>query len=88
MKAEAVYKICLTRAARYADTAGSQSENLASLIAPMCYPQFDALEKLTTARLGPHRRRLYLRGSDQQQIEMARAAIRNERDQSALQTAR
>ena len=84
--AERAYKSCLVHAARYADTSGADVKELADVITPMCYPQFAAFQATANSELSERDRERYDEGSDQRQVELARAAITEERSQAALST--
>ncbi len=82
--AERVYKACLVHAARYADTGRADASGLATLITPMCYPQFAAFRAAATAEFSERDRARYDQASDQRQVDLAEAAITEERSQAAL----
>jgi hypothetical protein len=84
--AERTYKACLVHAARYADTSGAGAGGLATLITPMCYPQFAAFRATAETEFSDHERARYDAASDQRQLELAQSAITEERSQAALQT--
>ena len=81
--AQNAYNACLVRAARYADNDSTDPATLAALIAPMCYPQFSALEATAAAGLSDRDRNRFDHGGDQRQVDLASDAIRRERGQAA-----
>jgi hypothetical protein len=86
--AENAYRACLVKAARYADSGSaaaksSDASDLATLIAPMCYPQFSAFEAAAAASFSDRDRSVFYYAGDQRQIALASEAIRAERGQAA-----
>ena len=77
--AQAAYDSCLAKAAHYADTGKESAADLAQVVAPMCYPQYLALEKDIAHDLGSHARRQFELDADGQQLGFATAAIKQER---------
>jgi hypothetical protein len=82
--AQADYRACLLSAARYADDHAATVDSLATLIAPMCYPQFILMEHAATAAMSRSERRRFDAGGDQRQIDLASEALRAERASLAL----
>jgi hypothetical protein len=78
-QAQASYDSCLASAVHYADDGRTAPNNLALIVAPMCYQQYLALEKDIAASLGSHARREFELDADAEQVEFATAAIRDER---------
>jgi hypothetical protein len=81
---ENAYRACLVRAARYIDAGSADVAGLASLIAPMCYPQFSAFEAAADAGFSDRDRWVFDHAGDQRQIDLASDAVRTERTQAAL----
>jgi len=81
---QAAYDSCLARAARYADTGKESAADLAQIVAPMCYPQYLALETVIAGDLGSRARRQFELEADGQQVGFATAAIRQERANQQL----
>ena len=84
--ARQAYAACLNSAAHYADQGAMAIDNVAGLIAPMCYPQFSRLEIASAAGLGTRDRRAYDHDGDKRQLEFAGDVIRRERSVAALAT--
>ena len=84
--AENAYRACLARAARYADTGSADVTSLASLIAPMCYPQFSVFEAAAESGFSDRDRRVFNFSGDRRQIDLAGEAIRTERSQAVAST--
>ncbi len=82
--ARQAYVACLNSAARYADHGALAIDNVAGLIAPMCYPQFSRFEVASAAGLGTRDRRAYDHDGDKRQLEFAGDAIRRERSVATL----
>ncbi len=81
--AENAYRTCLVRAARYVDTGSADVASLASLITPMCYPQFSEFEAAAESGFSDRDRRAFNFSGDRRQIDRASEAIRTERSQAA-----
>jgi hypothetical protein len=88
LAAEQAYRNCLLSAARYADDRALAAAALATLIAPMCYPQFAQLEWAATQGLSSRARRQFEQGGDQRQIDFAGDAIARERAAGSLAASR
>ena len=84
--ARQAYVACLNRAARYADDHLKSSANVAGVIAPMCYAQFEEFEAAAETGMSRRDARLQVRHGDQQQLELADQAVKQERSQAALTT--
>ena len=82
--AQAAYSACLASAARYADTGKESAVVLAQIVAPMCYPQYLALEKDIADDLNSRARRQFERAADAEQLGFATAAIKQERGKQQL----
>ena len=82
--AHQVYVSCLKRAAQYADDHLQSSINVAGVITPMCYAQFEAYEAAAEVGMSRHDTWLSIRHGDQQQTELADQAVKQERSQAAL----
>ncbi|HLG87100.1 MAG TPA: hypothetical protein VKZ79_07875 [Alphaproteobacteria bacterium] len=82
--AQAAYDSCLSSAARYADTGKESAADLAQIVAPMCYPQYLALEKDIAEDLGSRARRQFELDADAKQAGFATAAIKQERAKQQL----
>jgi hypothetical protein len=82
--AHQAYVSCLNRAAHYADDHLKSSANVAGVIAPMCYAQFEEYEIAAEVGMSRHDTWLDVRHGDQQQAELAEQAIKQERSQAAL----
>jgi hypothetical protein len=82
--AHQAYVSCLNRAAHYADDHLKSSANVAGVIAPMCYAQFEEYEVAAEVGMSRHDTWLDIRHGDQQQAELAEQAIQRERSQAAL----
>jgi len=88
LEARQAYLRCLSHAAHYADRDLAPVDNVALIVAPMCYPQFADYEVAMTEGLNGHWRRSYQRASDQLQIELASEVIRQERSKAAVSASR
>lgn len=86
--ARQLYTACLNRAAHYADDHLRSSTEVAGVIAPMCYAQFEDFEAAAEVGMSRHDIGLDIRHGDQQQAELAEQAIRQERSQAALSTSK
>jgi hypothetical protein len=86
--ARQAYAACLNRAAHYADNHLQSSANVAGVIAPMCYAQFEEFEDAAEAGMSRHDTQLQIRHGDQQQAELAEQAVKQERSQAALSTSK
>jgi hypothetical protein len=75
---------CLNRAAHYADDHLKSSANVAGVIAPMCYAQFEDFEAASEVGMSHHDTQLDIRFGDRQQSELAELAVTQERSQAAL----
>ncbi len=82
--AQAAYDACLASAARYADTGKESAADLAQIVAPMCYPQYLALEKDIADDLSSRARRQFELDADAKQAGFAEAAIKQERSKQQL----
>jgi hypothetical protein len=82
--AHQAYVSCLNRAAHYADDHLKSSANVAGVIAPMCYAQFEEYEVAAEVGMSRHDTWLDIRHGDQQQAELAEQAVKQERSQAAL----
>lgn len=82
--ARQAYVSCLNRAAHYADDHLKSSANVAGVIAPMCYAQFEEFEAAAEVGMSRHDTWLDIRHGDQQQAELAEQAVKQERSQAAL----
>jgi hypothetical protein len=78
------YVSCLNRAAHYADDHLKSSANVAGVIAPMCYAQFEEFEAAAEVGMSRHDTQLTMRHGDQQQADLAELAVKQERSQAAL----
>ena len=83
-QAHQAYVSCLNRAAHYADDHLKSSANVASVVAPMCYAQFEEFETAAEVGMSRHDRWLDIRHGDLQQAELAEQAVKQERSQAAL----
>ncbi len=84
IEARQAYVTCLKQAAQYASTRAAGTADEASLIAPMCYPQFLNFEIASAAGMGSHARHVFDRDGDKRQLDFAADAIRQERGLAAL----
>ncbi len=82
--ARQAYVSCLNRAAHYADDHLKSSANVAGVISPMCYAQFEEFEVAAEVGMSRHDTWLDIRYGDQQQAELAELAVKQERSQAAL----
>ncbi len=82
--AEADYRACLATAARYVDDGRSNPAALAAVAAPLCYAQFSALEALLEQGQAADRRRALNRAGDQRQLDLATAALAENRSRNRL----
>ena len=82
--AQAAYDSCLAKAARYADTGKESAADLAQVVAPMCYPQYLALEKDIADDLSSRTRRKFEIDADAEQLGFATGAIKQERANQQL----
>ena len=82
--AHQAYVSCLNRAAHYADDHLRSSANVAGVIAPMCYAQFEEFEAAAEVGMSRHDTWLDIRHGDQQQAELAEQAVQQARSQAAL----
>jgi hypothetical protein len=86
--AEQTYKACLSKAAYFADDRKTDSSSVAILITPMCYPQFAHYAAAYEEGLNLHARKEYIRAADRLQVELADAAIAEERAESVKSASR
>jgi len=87
-EARDAYVTCLREAAQYAKMRASTSGDEASLIAPMCYPQFLRFEIASTAGMASRDRRAFDRQGDERQVEFAADAIHHDQGLAALTPAK
>jgi hypothetical protein len=85
-KAEArqVYVTCLKQAADYITAKNAGVSDVAALIAPMCYPQFERFEAAAAAGMDGRGLRAFDRKGDQRQLEFAADAVRQQHGLAAL----
>jgi hypothetical protein len=77
--AEQAYKACLLKAAHFADDRKTDPASVAIIITPMCYPQFARYAAAYEEGLSRRDRKEYIRAADRLQMELADAAIAEER---------
>jgi hypothetical protein len=86
--AEQTYKACLLKAAHFADDRKTDPASVAILITPMCYPQFARYAADYEEGLNRRDRKEYIRAADRLQMELADAAIAEERDETVRSASR
>jgi hypothetical protein len=82
--ARQAYATCLRQAAHFANQKGELGGDGAGLVAPMCYPQFAQYQALAAVGMEGRTLRDFDRKGDKRQLEMATAAIQQERGLAEL----